>query len=141
MLRLLRAFERHWPRLSGNARMKITIDGVTYLTRTRIIDRAGLGLYLHHFDHPDPERDPHDHPWGFISLILAGEYIEQVGATEHHHKPGDVLVRPAEFAHRVAHLPKGECWTLVLHGPKCREWGFHVDGRWVGWRDYLNLGS
>lgn len=49
--------------------------------------------------------------------------------------PGRIRFRPALHKHRV--VTTG-CWTLVLSGPKIRDWGFDVPG--IGWlrqREYF----
>lgn len=52
-------------------------------------------------------------------------------------RPGVVWYRPATHAHRIASLPTGSCWTLVLRGQKQRSWGFHADDGWVWWQDFI----
>jgi hypothetical protein len=49
----------------------------TYLRRWRIIQTPLFALYLHHILMPDGDRDLHDHPYPFASLILAGGYTEE----------------------------------------------------------------
>jgi len=39
----------------------------------------------------------------------------------------------ASHLHRIRPLPGG-CWTLVLVGPKVREWGFVHNDEWIHWR-------
>lgn len=45
-------------------------------------------IYLHHILKSDPDREHHDHPWDFYSLILAGGYWEEtpVSVEEMHRK-------------------------------------------------------
>lgn len=50
-------------------------------------------------------------------------------------RPGTVRYRPAEHRHRTRVGPRG-CWTLVVMGPKRREWGFFKGGRWWPWREH-----
>jgi hypothetical protein len=47
-----------------------------YLTRWTILEIAGWSLKLHRFHRSDEDRDLHDHPWTFWSLILLGGYYE-----------------------------------------------------------------
>lgn len=49
-------------------------------------------------------------------------------------RPGSIKFRPSGHLHRVE--TKG-CWTLVLFGPKRRDWGFVVDGKWMRQRRYF----
>jgi hypothetical protein len=53
-------------------------DSDPYLDRLRIVGTPQFSLYLHHIHRPDEEPDPHDHPWWFASLVLAGWYEETV---------------------------------------------------------------
>lgn len=76
----------------------------------------------------------HDHPWPFVSVILAGGYYEVTpakgwkdgeGPTQRRwYGPGRVLTRPAEWIHRVEIPPGRDAWTLILRGRKERSWGF-----------------
>ncbi|MEG3086161.1 hypothetical protein [Sphingomonas sp. PB4P5] len=90
-----------------------------------------IGAAFHHFTAPDLG-DPHDHPWGFTSHVLAGGYVEEVftvtptGWTSelHHRQPGTSHTVLATHIHRIVELPAGECWTLVTPGPAERETRF-----------------
>lgn len=94
---------------------------------------------LHRFTAPD-EGDPHDHPWSFQSVILAGGYIERIWNIRtgqswlHEHVPGDMFTVPAQRVHRIVQLLGKECWTLVLPHPgptrTSRFWQFREDGAW-----------
>jgi hypothetical protein len=130
-----------WTLLAGE---DIGRDGDPYLDRLRIVGTPLFSVYLHHIHRHDEEPDPHDHPWWFASLVLAGWYEETVW-------PGkrDPAVRVIRFrarwslrmmtrhsAHRVTGT-SGSFWTLVLTWPKRSSWGFWPAGRLVPWRDYL----
>lgn len=84
---------------------------------------------FHRFSAPD-NGPPHDHPWGFRSIVLVGGYVEQVfqldGTSELvRHDPGDSFHIKAGHIHRIVELPQGECWTLILPGPSERTSGFY----------------
>ena len=118
-------------------------DGAVYLTRWKIGP-----FFVHKMHAPDYARALHDHPWDFASLVLFGGYREEIadsgavgGAREQWNPPGTLLFRGATHTHRVAELPAGTCWTLVLHGPRKRRWGFHSERGWVHWRRYLDTFS
>lgn len=49
-------------------------------------------------------------------------------------KPGTIRYRPALHRHRVV---TDGCWTLVLFGPRKRDWGFWVNGKWMKQRRYF----
>jgi hypothetical protein len=38
--------------------------------------------------------------------------------------------------HKIAQVVKGPLTTLVLTGPKNREWGYSVDGEWMHHKEY-----
>lgn len=98
---------------------------------------------VHRVRRSDHERDLHDHPWHFVSVILEGGYSEEIeiipgtGITDtRRYRPGDVLFRHAEHRHRLE-LHEGDCWSLVFTSPNVREWGFwKADGAFVPWRQY-----
>src|SRR6516225_3836294 len=47
-----------------------------YLVRLRIVETPWLACYLHSIRRPDSTRALHNHPWGFVSLLLRGGYTE-----------------------------------------------------------------
>lgn len=126
--------------------------GETYLLRLRLIDTPWFGVYLHHIEDVDPQPDPHDHPWSFVSMVLAGGYEERVHVRWAAEPEGGHYVRRWLFgsvhrmkaegvAHRIIEtLP--HTITLVLRGKRSREWGFwNMDDRgavvgWTNWKDY-----
>jgi hypothetical protein len=131
-----------WGFLSG---IDIGADGDPYLDRLRILETPWLAVYLHHIHREDRDPDPHDHPWGFISLVLAGSYIERVWPDKR--KP--VALRYLRLHERFtfgflgrksAHLIttiEAPLWTLVITGPRRGDWGFWEAGRFVHWREYI----
>lgn len=129
---------------------------MVYLARLRIFDTPLVGLYLHDIDGLDPQPDPHDHPWPFLSLVLSGGYLEDMferylGRTwvkkRRYWRKGSVhLMWPHGQAHRIIGVHHGTR-TLILRGPRLGEWGFYSlvqEGsnlyrmdRWTNWKDYL----
>lgn len=115
-----------------------------YLTRWTLLGRlksaggTGPRLLLHLFHRGDVEPYFHDHPWPFVSVILAGGYWEHTAAGRRWYGPLRVLVRPALWRHRVELPPGRKCWTLVLAGWRCRPWGFICpEGKgWIHWREH-----
>lgn len=122
--------------------------GNIYLTRWTILSLFGWALMLHCMRRPDADRCHHDHPWWFITLVLWGGYGEEITIIDKRGKrrrryrwnrPGTLLYRPALHTHRVADLPKGNCYTLVLRGDYTRVWGFHNEsGQWRPWTTFVN---
>lgn len=120
-------------------------SGEMYLFRLRIVQTPWFSVYLHDVFEADGDRDPHDHPWSFVSIILRGGYVERVypdpaGRPDHYatkrwrrfsaHRMG------RDTAHRIIHATDG-LKTLVLTGPRRGGWGFHVDGLFVPWQEYV----
>ena len=101
--------------------------------------------YLHCFLRSDSDRALHDHPFGYVSLILRGSYVEhtirQGGIHQRkRYSEGDVLWRlDGRFAHRIE-IDK-PCWTLFLRGPFYRQWGFHLASGWVHHKDFEGNGE
>ena len=98
---------------------------------------------IHHFTGPDVD-GPHDHPWSFTSFILSGSYIEEVYILSEDRQTWtrEVIERragsshkvEATHIHRIIELPEGECWTMVIAGPKERVphfWKFSEGGIFV----------
>lgn len=50
-----------------------------YMNRWYVIPRNRfLNIYLHEFHRSDDDRALHDHPWGNVSILLEGSYMEFV---------------------------------------------------------------
>lgn len=119
-----------------------------YLTRLRIVSTPLFGVYLHRLHRPDAERDLHDHPWAFATLVIRGSYME-----EFHPDPRQPTARvgrgqirrawrrwsihrmPLGVAHRIIAVGN-DATTLLLVGPKVRQWGFWTRDGWVPWDCY-----
>lgn len=108
--------------------------GEPYMVRLTFLDNRFFSLKLHIILRSDDDRALHDHPWWFVTWILVNGYIEH---TEHGvfvRKPEQKLFRPAKFAHRVE--IKNPAVSLVLTGPRSREWGFFTKAGWVEWFNF-----
>ena len=90
-----------------------------------------FGVFLHHFVGSDSPTQFHDHPWTWgVSLIVRGGYLEERRTRESTMTvrrwlgvgPLNML-RPGIF-HRVELRDDRPAWTLFVHGPKVRQWGF-----------------
>lgn len=105
-----------------------------------------LKAMIHYFPPNVTDRDPHDHPRDFVTLILKGGYFntewektEQGNVhvpTEEWLGRGAVRVRRAEHMHTTETLDAA-AWTLVVMGPEKRAWGFLRNGRWWAWKPYV----
>ena len=130
-------------------------DGQVYLKRWHVIPRNRFfNVYLHQFLGSDDDRALHDHPWGFLSVVLKGGYWEHKGdGWAKWRGAGSVAYRKAKTAHRVeldyeiaglneAAQPVGAvekpAWTLIFTGPVMRSWGFHCPQGWVHWKRFID---
>ena len=108
----------------------------TYLFRWTLLSTRWFKIYLHKFVGDDWSRDLHDHPKRFISIGLWGRYLEETPAGKRCYRAPWVRSFPAEHQHRIS-TPWGTCWTLVIVLRTVREWGFWHDGKFIGWRPYV----
>lgn len=144
-----RQLNKHWLRkwLTGTPHFIIGGEHNPYLLRWFVIPRNSfLNIYLHKFKRSDDDRALHDHPWWFASLILKGEYLEhRDDGTTRHRKAGSLALRRPNTLHRVELLQEvrdfghftmnreAPTWTLIITGPKIREWGFKCPKGWIHW--------
>jgi hypothetical protein len=143
---------RQSPRWALMEGFQVAKNGSPYLDRLRLIQTPLFGVYLHRIHRPDADRDPHDHPWWFASLVLSGGYHELVW--DHPENIGrlpygeDTTLRERNrwslrtirrsHAHKITAV-RGQLWTLVLTGPRRSSWGFWTDRGFADWRDYLKV--
>lgn len=104
-------------------------------------------ITVHHFPPMATDPDPHDHPAPFVTFILRGRYFDT--AWERHGqktvptvelvKAGQIKYRSAGHTHTTTTDEVG-AWTVVVMGPKIREWGFLRPGEgntWWHWEKYV----
>ena len=139
-----------------------------YLLRWHLIPRNRfIGVHLHKFLRDDEDRALHDHPWWFISFLFKGRYDEIIsddGTKAIYRNAPSIVFRAAEHRHRVV-LPiiitdiefkhdengigeiasttetRQPAWTLVITGPRVREWGFWCPKGFVPWDKFLAKGD
>jgi len=121
--------------------------GEPYLERYYLFGLLGWHAYLHRFVDSDPDRGLHDHPWGrAVSLVLSGGYDEirfadadghgdrhPLGTRTRRIGPGRLNWLRGSDYHRVVLRDGRPAWTLFLHGPRIKGWGFLRHG------DYLPM--
>ena len=123
-------------RLSAYCRCRIISgpDEQPYLERYHLLRLPfGYRIYLHRFVASDPGRGLHNHPWRHaISLLLSGTYQEtRMLTAESNHalqrrwlRAGHLNFISGDVYHRINIAAGAECWSLFLHAPKTRDWGF-----------------
>lgn len=108
----------------------------------RLLQKLGIAVRVHEILRSDAGRDPHDHPWPYLTVILRGGYFETRYDDEGFvtgrkwHGPGSVMFRPAKSWHRLDVPPGTTATTLFITGPKAQRWGFNVDGVKVPYDQY-----
>lgn len=107
-----------------------------YLLRWRVIPRNRFfNVHLHQFQRSDDDRALHDHPRASVSIILAGlGYYEHTTAGRRWRPSRSVICRRAKHAYRIELFGRQPVWTLLMTGPKVREWGLHRPQGWRHWR-------
>ena len=121
----LSALEAVYDRVSGPI---VLTQEVMSENMTKI--HLGDGLVVHRFTAAEDEHF-HDHPWPFISTIIAGGYVEEVlhedGFVELVvRKPGDRFHIDAHHQHRIVRLLEPVCWTCIhIQGEKVQEPAFY----------------
>ncbi|MFV2031515.1 MAG: hypothetical protein ACC663_03375 [Gammaproteobacteria bacterium] len=139
-------------RISAYCRCRI-INGpnqMPYLERYHLFRLPfGYQVYLHRFVASDPGRGLHNHPWNrAFSLVLSGQYeeIRMANARADH----EILSRrigaghlnwiDGSVFHRINLIENTESWTLFVHGPKAKTWGFWQNrGRRYAFHDHDSL--
>jgi hypothetical protein len=127
-------------------------DGGVYLDRLRLIGTPFFSIYLHDILEPDPDYDPHNHPWVFWSFVLRGGYIEDLYAADEMHFENSHAALIAKlvhsrfsvhkmklgWAHRIIYCqPRTK--TLVISGRRQRNWGFFTKRGFVPWQEYVEM--
>ena len=141
-----------------SARLRLRrADGEVFLDRWGVEHKRLGGVFLHRMDAPDPGVDLHDHPWWFVSIIIAGGYLEERAPIRlaldwavlddlDHRDPcrghevdrrrWSIKALRLDEAHSIKALHGRRSWSLVVHGPTRRGWGFYTPDGWLPWRRY-----
>lgn len=133
-----RAAVWRWFQTKILGRSDIWFNGSRYMRRWLFGTKSWYGLRVHCIERSDVDRELHDHPFSFVTVILCGGYWEHTANGEHEwHGPGSVLRRSADTLHRIELAPDCPAWTLVFRGPYCREWGFWSAEGWIPWQRFV----
>ncbi len=128
-------------RTLGTARFGFTHDLVyegdqPYLERW--IVWFGFTLRLHKFHKGDDDRAFHDHPWWFVTLPLADYRELTPGGGARRVQRWRPHFRRAKHRHIVQLIDGRPVLTLILTGPKSKEWGFWDDGKFIHHQHWLD---
>jgi hypothetical protein len=138
-------FNRFLFRISAYCRCRVINgpDQQPYLERYHLLRLPfGYQAYLHRFVASDPGRGLHNHPWRHaLSLVLCGSYREVRMRDAHsdnrlytrHIGAGHLNLISGDTFHRVNIATHCECWSLFIHAPKAKSWGFLQS---KGYRDH-----
>lgn len=132
--------ENNKKRILGFIRKKVITrnDNERYLVRYSIFSCRWFAVKIHNILLSDDDC-LHDHPWKFYSLILWGGYIEHTEKGKRIYHPGNFLIRPAEFKHRLEICQPA--WSLVITFKKVRKWGFWTKRGFIHHKDYKSIGG
>jgi hypothetical protein len=97
----------------------------TRLMRWHLLPRNPLlNIYLHYIVASDTQLRHHDHPWGYLTLILRGGYVEhRQGREPVRLQVGNLAFRTRWTRHRIElppcdkRTPPARVWSLVVTGP------------------------
>lgn len=100
------------------------------LFRCELLATKPIKAMIHRFVPNARDKDCHDHPRSFLTLVLRGGYddVRPDGTIERLRAP-TIRYRQAEHAHITNVHPDGAL-TFVIMGPVRRKWGFWRDGKW-----------
>ncbi len=89
------------------------------------------GVFLHRVKRSDDRL--HDHPWPAISILLTGSYRDERmhGRTRRIRRWGVNLIGHTAVHRVVIDQP---VWTLFIHGPRMKGWGFVETSNPDPWR-------
>jgi len=102
--------------------------------------RPPFEIRVHHIKRADADRDMHDHPWNWRTIILRGWYDEETDKGEFERRyPGDTSGRRVADAHWIRGVSVGGVWTLFIVGPYRQKWGFKTTNGKVPYDQYDRL--
>ena len=121
-------------------------NGMPLMTRRRVVATPWFGVMVHQLHRKDADRDLHDHPWPFVSIILRGGYTEETQYSEYGRKrfrrrsrfKNPITYNGFAFRHRITRVWP-DTRTLIIRGPKTREWGFYAYNGWVPHHQYPRM--
>lgn len=109
-----------------------------YLRRWCLFTCPWGRVYLHNLIGPDPDRDPHNHPWNARVLVLRGSYVQYIVTGPNQVRSQHIRWTNTLGAgyHRIISV-RPNTWTLTLTGPVVRSWGFLRNTVHIHWKIYI----
>lgn len=114
---------------------KLGLPSCPYVIRWRI-ETPWFSIRLHHWLAPDDDRAKHDHPWSFTTFVFWGGYTDSSPDGDEHLRAPAIRHRKATHQHTVFPDADG-AWTIIVTGPKVRNWGFWVKGKFIKMNKYF----
>jgi hypothetical protein len=133
----------------------ISGEGKVHFRRYRILETPWFSLYIHNILESDLDLHMHDHPWDFVSVMLSGGYLEytEKNPEGNYFLPIDfntwdipslyINAHVAEDLHKIKLIDGKPVWSIFLCGPRRREFGYGVNGKWIHnkeYREFKNTG-
>jgi hypothetical protein len=109
---------------------------------TWLIQKMGFAIRVHEILRSDTNRDPRNHPWPYLTIVLKGGYFETRYTADGEeidqkwHGLGSILYRPANSWHKLWLREGRTVTTLFVTGKKCQRWGFMTAEGFVPYDKY-----
>ena len=101
--------------------------------RRYVLNLGIFAIRLHIWYRSDDKRYMHDHPWGFLTFVLSGEYTDVSRSQDGKIKRDRVsrfCFRRRTSAHRhYVEIPPAGCVSLLFTSAQNGKWGFYVPNR------------
>lgn len=126
-------------------------EGALHFRRWRLLSTPWFSIFIHQIFKGDEDRHCHDHPWSFVTCILKGGYVEyNENSSQWDIENGNgkyclpSLTTGIRFVkstklHTIRLIRNRPTTTLVLAGPRNREWGYGINGGWLDNKTYRKL--
>lgn len=115
-------------------------SGVLHFRRWQLFKTPWFVVNIHGIYHKDDDLHLHSHPWNFLSIVLWGSYVEELqGGKMNLRTFLNTAYRKAEAFHKIRLLCTKSVYTLNFMSTKTREWGYDVEGKFVGHQEYRQL--
>lgn len=108
----------------------VSKSGDLHFCRWAILECSWFNIYIHLLCKSDEDKHLHSHPWWFMSMVLLGEYEEQL-LTQNEGYDSWKIVKALPFIPRFRRTNQyhkiqldNPVLSLVITGPKQNWWGY-----------------